>query len=265
MKRIVALLVTAAFVLSLVPAVLGQSMEDEAQKVRDYLKVVDAKIVKFRKAGNTAKMKQMQAEKQATLRRWEKLKAGMVAPPPPPVAAPPPPPPPPPVRAAPAAGLLGMGLMTQADLGIVAGNMIGLLGSIVLPDPMGLAGMVGLPANAVSYKLGLGYAQGKDKNESDWKAVPIIVDGVLSLPADMMGGIESYVGAGINYVVYRTGQTGGSLGGQAYAGVQGDLGLGGKTYGQVGIGYLRTGDGGDKGSYSTGYGLSLLVGQKILL
>jgi len=240
MKRVFALLVMLAFVLGIVATSADAAV---AKKVVAKKKVVKKAVVK------------------------KPAPPPMVAPPPPPppMVAPPPPPPPPPVRAAAPTGLLGMGLMTEADLGIVAGNMIGLLGSVVLPDPMGLAGMIGMPANAVSYKLGVGYAQGKDKNSADWKAVPIIVDGVLSLPADMMGGIESYVGAGINYVVYRTGQTGGSLGGQAYAGVQGDLGLGGKTYGQVGIGYLRTGDGGAKGSFSTGYGLSLLVGQKILL
>jgi len=270
MKRLFALLVVVAFVASFASMAFGRTLEQERDAVRSYLKVVDAKIIKFRKAGNTAKMKVLQKEKAATLARWEKVKAqleaGMVTPPPPPppVAVPPPPPP---ARAAlppPAAptGMFGMGLQTCVEGGLVAG-MVGLSGNVLLADPMGLGAMVGLPANSVVYKLGVGYAQGNDTNSNTWKAVPITLGGVVMLPADMMGGIESFVGGGLNYVVYRTGQTSGSVGGDIYVGVQGDLGLGGKTYGTVGYSILRTGAS-DKGAYSS-KSVTVQVGQNILL
>jgi len=137
--------------------------------------------------------------------------------------------------------------------------MVGVVGSVVLPDPMGLGGIVGLPSNAVSYKLGVGYAQGNDKNSVNWKTVPIFVDAVISLPADVLGGIESYIGGGLNYTVKSSAAATGQLGGEAYVGIQGDLGLGGKSYAQVGVGALRS------SLNSTGLALELLVGQKIIL
>jgi len=181
--------------------------------------------------------------------------------PPPPIAVPPPPPPPVARPVAPApTGMLGLGLNTAVDAGLISG-MMGLTGSAILPDPMGLGPMVGLPANAVMWKLGAGYAQGNDKSSVAWKAPHLLVEGLINLPADMMGGIETYVGGGLNYIVGRTG--GGSYGGQAYAGVKGDLGLGGKTFGQLGMGILRTGA--VNWPHSTGFALGVLVGQTILL
>jgi len=181
--------------------------------------------------------------------------------PPPPIAVPPPPPPPVARPVAPApTGMLGWGLNTAVDAGLIAG-MMGLTGTAILPDPMGLGPMVGLPANAVMWKLGAGYAQGNDKNSVAWKAPHLIVDGLINLPADMMGGIETYLGGGLNYIVGRAG--GGSYGGGAYVGAKGDLGLGGKTYGQLGMGILRTGTG--SGPHSTGFALGVVVGQTILL
>lgn len=185
--------------------------------------------------------------------------------PPPPIVTPPPPP----IKVAVAApaGLLGMGLETAAEVGLVAGLM-GLTGNVILPDPMGLGPMVGLSDKAVSFKLGLGYAQGKETATAGgtWKAVPIIVDGVISLPADAMGGIDTFIGGGLNYVVTRSGSAAGTIGGQVYVGAQGDLGLGlgGKTYGEVGYSILRSGLTAGKTSYSS-KSVSVLVGQKIVL
>lgn len=260
MKRVLALLVVMAFVATMAAPVFAATLAS----MKANLKTLQAKLAK-------TKVKKTKATLQnqiAALKKKIAVAEAMIAPPPPP---PPPvavPPPPPPVKAAPPppapTGLFGMGLETAAEVGMVAG-MLGLSGNVVLADPMGLGAMVGLPANAVAYKLGLGYAQGNDTNSKSWKAVPIVVDGLISLPADMMGGIETFVGGGINYVVYRSGQTGGSLGGQIYVGAQGDLGLGlgGKTYGELGYSILRTGTS-DKGAYSS-KSVSVLVGQKILL
>ncbi|MFA5098184.1 MAG: hypothetical protein WC490_06140 [Candidatus Margulisiibacteriota bacterium] len=74
-RILIAALLMLALVLPL--TAFARTLEEEKQAVRDYLKVVDAKIVNFRNQGNVVKMKQMQSEKQATLKRWEALKAQM--------------------------------------------------------------------------------------------------------------------------------------------------------------------------------------------
>lgn len=241
MKKLIALLVVCGLVMGLV----GVYTADAAVAK----KVMKKKVV----------------VKKAPVKKVVKPAPAPVAPPPP-MAVPPPPPPPPPVArpVAPApTGLFGWGLNTAVDAGLIAG-MMGLTGSVILPDPIGLGPMVGLPANAVMWKLGAGYAQGNDKNKVSWRAPHLIVDGVINLPADMMGGIETYVSGGLNFIVGRA--AGGSYGGQAYVGVKGDLGLGGKTYGQVGLGILRTGElSPAANSRSTGFTLGVVVGQTILL
>ncbi|MFA4967385.1 MAG: hypothetical protein WC624_04120 [Candidatus Margulisiibacteriota bacterium] len=274
MKKVLALLLVVAFVFTVAAPSFAAAKKVAVKKVvkkvvakkaapslEAQLKTLQAKLAKTKvKATKASLQKQIAALK-------AKIAAQKVAiappPPPPPVAVPPPPPP---VRAAPPApaptGLFGMGLQTAVEGGLVAG-MLGVSGNLLLADPMGLGAMVGLPANSVMYKLGVGIASGNDMNSKTWKALPITLGGVIMLPADMMGGIESFVGGGINYVVYRTGQTSGSLGGDIYVGMQGDLGLGGKTYGQVGYSILRTGTS-DKGAYSS-KSVSVQVGQKILL
>ena len=75
MKKTIAVFLAIAFIATIVSSSFARTFDEERQAVRDYLKVLDAKIIKFRKEGNTKKMKQVQAEKQGTLRRWEALKA----------------------------------------------------------------------------------------------------------------------------------------------------------------------------------------------
>ena len=231
------------------------------------LKALQAKLAKTKtKSARASLMKQI-----AALQKQIAAKQVVIAPPPPPPPAPVavPPPPAPAKVAAPApapTGLLGMGINTSVELGLVAG-MFGVSGNVMLADPMGLGAMVGLPANAVMYKLGVGYAQGNDVNSNTWKAIPITVGGVINLPADMMGGLQTFVGGGVNYVVYRTGQKGGSVGGDIYVGAAGDLGLGGKTYGELGYSILRSGADNDINSYGgfSSKSVTVLIGQSILL
>ncbi|KAF0134651.1 MAG: hypothetical protein FD145_482 [Candidatus Saganbacteria bacterium] len=258
MKRVFALLVVFAFVAALAAPVFAANVA----KLKADLKKLEAKL----KVTKVKKTKASLQKQIAALKK--KIAAGqvIVAPPPPPPAPVAVPPPPAPIKAAPApaqAGLFGMGLETAAEVGLRAG-MIGLNANVLLADPIGIGPMIGLPANAVKYVLGVGYAQGKDTASKDWKAVPLNIGGVIMLPADMMGGIESFVSGGINYVVYRTGAVGGTLGGDICAGVQGDLGLGGKTFGQVGYSILRSGTNATKGTFSS-KSLSFMVGQKIIL
>jgi hypothetical protein len=260
MKKIIALTVAVAFVVSLAGMVFGRTMVEERDAVRAYLKVIDAKIIKYRKAGNTAKMKGLQADKAATLRRWEKLKASMVSPmtPPPAPVAPVPPSAPVVSQAAAPAGLFGMGINTSlAGLYIntgkgAASGSVGVMGNLVLDDFIGLGSMVGLSADAVKFKVGTGYVYGG----GGLKAVPVYAGGIISLP---MGGLNTYLTGGVNYVVYGNSQTSGNVGGDVALGISADLGLGlGKTGFEVGYSIVRS-------KTVSAKGLSVSVSQSIVL
>jgi len=267
MRKLIALLVVVAFVVTLAGMVFGRTLEEERDAVRAYLKVIDAKIIKYRKAGNTAVVKKLQGEKAATLKRWEKVKAQMgaegITPPPPPGAPLPPPPPPAPVVVRPAApaGLLGMGINTSlagsyinTGKGSLSGS-IGARGDWLLDDFVGLGSMVGLSADAIKYKAGLGAVYGG----GGMKAIPLYAGGIINLPADMMGGLETYLTGGLNYVVYGNGQTTGKIGGDAAVGMNIDLGLGlGKTGIELGWGAVRS-------DTVTSKGIMLSVSQPIVL
>jgi hypothetical protein len=262
MKKIVVCLLVVAFMASIASVVFARTMEEERDAVRAYLKVIDAKIIKYRKAGNTAKMKQLQVEKQGTLARWNRLKAEMeAAPPPPPPVAPVPPAPVVARPAAPSGGLFGMGINTclsgqylNTGKGQLSGS-VGLKGDMVLDDFVGLGSMVGLGANAVKYKVGLGGYYGG----GGLKAIPVYAGGIINLPADMMGGLETYLTGGLNYVVYGNSTTSGNIGGDVYFGINADLGLGlGKTGFEVGYSVVRSNTVSSKG-------IAISVTQPIVL
>ena len=84
------------------------------------------------------------------------------------------------------------------------------------------------------------------------------------LPADMLGGIDSYVGGGLNYTLYGTGKTSGPYGIQAYVGIMGDLGLGlGKTALEIGYDVVRAG--GSTDFKRSAKGITISVCQPIAL
>ncbi|OGC04681.1 hypothetical protein A2276_01735 [candidate division WOR-1 bacterium RIFOXYA12_FULL_43_27] len=237
MKKLIALIAVFAFVLT-----IAAPMADAAT-VKKTTKVVKKKVVK-------------------------KVPAKKVAPKairpiaPPPVAVPPPPPP---ARVAPApsSGLFGWGLNTDINVGYLMNKSILFgRGNIVLPDPLGLGSIVGLSADSVKYKLGLGVFSGNDTNDVSFKGIPIYLDGVINLPADLLGGIKSYLSGGINYLVYRSGQTSGSIGGQVAFGIAGNIGLGSDTCLELGYSILRTGD---SKTPRSAKGLTISVGQAITL
>jgi hypothetical protein len=261
MKKAIIFVVTIAFIASITSVAFGRTIDEEKQAVRDYLKVIDAKIIKARKAGQSAKVTMLKGEKSATLARWNKLKASLEVapvPPPPPVA-----PAPAPVAVKPAtfAGVLGMGLNTSwsgqyinTGKGQISGS-IGLKGDMVLDDFVGLGPMVGLSANAVKFKLGLGGYYGG----GGLKAIPVYAGGVINLPADMTGGLETYLTGGLNYVVYGNGQTSGKIGGDVYVGFNADLWSGlGKTGFQIGYSIVRS-------NAVSSKGLAFSVSQPIVL
>ncbi|MFA4967669.1 MAG: hypothetical protein WC624_05570 [Candidatus Margulisiibacteriota bacterium] len=78
MKKFIICLVAFAFVAAIANLAFGRTMQEEMDKVRDYLNVVDAKLATAKQAKNKKKVDLLHAEKSATLARWNKLKASMV-------------------------------------------------------------------------------------------------------------------------------------------------------------------------------------------
>lgn len=247
------------FVGSIVSVAFARTLEEEKTAVRDYLKVVDGKINKYRNAGNTVKVKQLQGEKKATLKRWAKLQMQMEAALPTPVA-PVPSPAPVVVKPTASAGLFGWGIHTtlagqyiNTGKGSLSGSL-GVIGNVILDDFIGLGTMVGMSANTVKYKIGAGYLQGG----GGLKAIPVYAGGIIYLPS-WFGGQETYLTGGLNYVVDGNGQTSGKLGGDVALGINADLGLGlGKTGFELGYSVVRS-------KTVTSKGLSLSVSQSIVL
>lgn len=88
-----------------------------------------------------------------------------------------------------------------------------------------------------SLRLSGGLMQSGDGSR---RYAPVCVDGVLNLPPECVTGVENYVGAGLNYVIVTTGRVSGTVGGEIFYGVQSE-GFGGKLFGELGWGVLRTG------------------------
>ncbi|MBN3032649.1 MAG: hypothetical protein JW873_00960 [Candidatus Saganbacteria bacterium] len=276
MKKALVVITIAAFVATLAGSIVfARTLEEERDAVRAYLKVVDAKIIKYRTAGDKVKMVKLQKEKQGTLARWNKLKAQMAAPatvapaPPPPPVAPVPPPAPVAVKAAPTGALFGWGLETawtgtylMTGKGKINGGL-GAKAEVVLDDMFGLGSMVGLTANSVKWKVGLGGHYGVDINGTRIKAIPINLDAMVMLPAEWIGGMATYVGGGLNYTIYGSGQKAGSYGAEVYVGMLTDLGLGlGKTGIELGWAAIRAN--GSSPALSA-KGLTLSVSQMVTL
>ncbi|MFC1496338.1 hypothetical protein ACFL52_02875 [Candidatus Margulisiibacteriota bacterium] len=258
MKKVIALLIVAAFVAGLVSMASAAS----PAKIRAYIGLLNKKLANAKANRNWArvnKLNKMIAKQKARLAEV----TGSVAPPPPPVAVPPPPPPMKKIAKADTDALFGWGVPTAGSIGYVANkSVITLRADAMLPDPLGLGPVVGLPAEAVMYRVGLGGFTGNDNNDTSYRGILINLDGVIMIPAEVLGGIESYLGGGINYQVYRSG----SLGGQIYYGIAGDVGLGGKSFAQLGYTIIRTGalDSSTRTDCSS-KGITLEIGHMLVL
>jgi hypothetical protein len=255
MKKLIALLVVLGFFVGVVS--MSDAATTTAKKVVTKKKVVAKKAVKK----VTKKVVKKAAPKVAP-------KVAPIAPPPPPVA-PVPPPAPVAVKAAPSAALFGWGVNTawtgtylMTGKGKINGGL-GAKAEVVLDDMFGLGSMVGLQANSVKWKIGLGGLYGVDINGTRIKAIPVNFDGVVMLPAEWMGGMSTYVGGGLNYTVYGSGQTSGAYGAEVYVGMLTDLGLGmGKTGFELGWAAIRAN--GSTPALSA-KGLTLSVSQMLTL
>jgi hypothetical protein len=120
------------------------------------------------------------------------------------------------------------------DLGGTVGvfcGAVGINGEVRFP----LRFVVG-PARA-SLRFSTGFEQSKDSSR---RYVPVCFDGILNFPPGWFTGVENYLGAGLNYVALTSGRVSGTVGGQIFYGVESD-GFGGRVFGEIGYGYLRTG------------------------
>lgn len=166
----------------------------------------------------------------------------------------PPPPPPPPAYETEVlkkdTGIFGWGM--SAD---VSGNytynrgqqgLLGLLlarGDILFDDPLALGERLGLAEDAVQYKLGLGLALGSDVNEQRIFSIPVFAGANIYLKEGSLGGMDPFVGAGLNLNLLGSDAKMGGMGTEIYGGVLVDLGFeAGKTEFSVGYNTLRISD-----------------------
>jgi len=163
----------------------------------------------------------------------------------------PPPPPPPSYEAEQLkgpAGLFGWGVNAAVGGSYLMNRvgqqgLLGLLtirGDMVFEDPLMLGAKIGLAEDAVEYKLGVGLAFGNDLNNNPIKSIPFFADSVVYLKERSLFGLDPYVGAGLAFNLYGTGQRSGGIGLQLYGGILCDFGLGsGKTGIALGYGSLK--------------------------
>ncbi len=109
-----------------------------------------------------------------------------------------------------------------------------------------------LKAANTSSRISLGYAYARDDSR---KYVPLCADVMLNIPPGKITGMDNYLGVGLNYVVITSGRVPGTIGGQMFYGVEAE-GFGGKVFGELGYGILRTGFSPSHG------GVTLLIGYR---
>lgn len=256
MKKTIIFIAIVALTASVAGVAFGRTMEEEKRAVQDFLKVIDVKIVKAKAAHQASKVTMLKGQKAATLARWEKLKASAAVAPVAQAVAPVPPPAPVAVRPAARLHATLAGEYIQDGKHSTIWGSSGVVGNLLFDDLIGLGPRVGMSADTIKYKLGLGgfYVYGS----GGIKAIPVYVGGTINLPR-LPGGQETYLTGDLNYVVYGNGQTSGKIGGDVYLGIAADLGHGlGKTGFEIGYNIVRS-------STITSKGLSFSVSQTFII
>jgi hypothetical protein len=218
MKKFVICLIAFVFVTAIATVSFGRTMQEEAQAVRNYLDTVDAKLVKAKKANQSAKINLLHAQKNAALARWNKLQKSMeVAPAAPAPVTPPPiivtvPPTPEVIRS-------GRGIAAYVDAGLIAGLT-------------GYSANVGFdlgeqPDTGLKIRVGADYISGNNPSNNDpMKAVNAKIGAVYYLTPYLPSiglPITWYVGAdGLYPAKVDRGRTG-QWGVQAYGGADYDI------------------------------------------
>lgn len=90
-------------------------------------------------------------------------------------------------------------------------------------------------------KSGVMYAQGEDANKTTRKNALIFLDGVWEIQPAEVGEVGTYLGGGINYLVYTSGRVSGISGGEVYFGLQNRYGKKEILYLELGYSAIRTG------------------------
>ena len=249
MKKLIATLVMVTLILSLVGVAVaqGRTRAQEKAAVRSYINKLERKMRGAKKRDRINKIENMiKAER----RRLHKLEAGPGAGPVKPVK------PLPGVRPVKPIKPMGKKPMPKKELartelegsvGLV-GGMTGVLGGIRFHNPFDLI--------STSLRIAGIYAQGNDTAGTTRKHAIIAIDAIYRLNPPRTRGFRSYIGLGANYDAYTSGRVSGTLGGQAFYGIEGDAG-GGAMYLEVGYGMVRTG-------FSPNYtGVNALVGYRV--
>jgi hypothetical protein len=92
-------------------------------------------------------------------------------------------------------------------------------------------------------KTGIAYALGKDQDRVERNNYLVYVDGIYMLPfiINGYGDNKPYLGGGLNYLVLTSGSKSGTVGGEAYLGIESHLQNWDKHYAEVGYSAIRTG------------------------
>lgn len=241
MKKLLTVFVFALFVGSMAMAVapdIASADQAEISKVKAYISLLESKWAKAPKAkqatiasmlkGAKARLAKLEAE--AAIEAMQAPAAPRyVAPAPSSYTTP---------KPAMAKGTPDWAI--EGNVGAVAG-IFGVNGALRYNIPTSWFGMSGWAVRG-----GSGFASGTVSG-ANRRAVSLFGDVLVAVPAEWTGGIDSYVGGGLNFPV-RTGGTTGQIGGQAFVGIQTSdpMGMGGKLYLEVGYGVLR----GATGSFS---------------
>jgi hypothetical protein len=242
MKKTFALVIAIVVVAAFAASSFARTLEEEKMAVREYLTVLDKKIVKARSMGQKAKLATLKNEKTGTLQRWEKLKAQLeaAAPAPAPVVAPAPVAAPV-VAAAPAAAPAteGMGLSLGVKAGLVAG-LTGITGDLDYSIDSILPGTkIRLSGDYVS---GTNPAAGSDTV----KVVDLKIGAIYSIN-DLVSGLGMggnwYVGGAFILPVKVNGARTGKWGAEAYVGSMYMIPDFGSVYGELGYEGLKYTDG----------------------
>ena len=237
MKKFIACLVLVSLMLSIVATVaVARTRRQEMKAVKAYVKSLEAKK---RGARRPARIRKIEEMIKAQNRRLRKLEVEVDVPGGRPVI----PGGKKPVRP--------MAKQARTEIGVVGGMLASMIGGgaeIRFHNPFDLI--------STTLRITGNYAQGTDSDSVARRHVIMGVDWMYRLNPPHTRGIKSYVGLGANYNVYTSGRVSGTLGGQAFYGVEGSAG-GGNMFFEVGYGLVRTG-------FSPNFmGINAIVGYRV--
>jgi hypothetical protein len=261
MKKLVCLLILISFVLSLAVFSFAQDREaiqSEIAKIKKEMVRLEDKLQgakEFKRIDFIKNMLRNHRERIASLQKELGPVQEIVRPMPSrsPAVAPATPPGPPPSfaeRPRPSGTVSAPQLEFGISGGMIAG-ITGAVGEVKFNNPFDLV--------ATSLRIGVGYAQGTNKNSATFKSIPVSIDGIYRLNPPGAPGMKSYFGLGANYVAYNSSAAQGTLGGQVFFGLEGEAAQG-KVYAEAGYGMLRNSTSDSTNNFT---GAGIVVGYRL--